>query len=225
MTYKTDVPYYSNSDYIKFMISLTDKQALKNTRATVVNSLYRISVPINESSDIEISQILLMPEKKNKKNLKIHENRIPTEILDYEFVNYINRPIYNEIYNSFSYELRKLFGSWRMYFKQAENFDKKWKECCKLYDEGKLTGIQELKCSTGCPNSMLTDPTTGVIFFYTGPGNDQSKMLEYGINLLNYIPYYHDSGFMEYGFKKDLNDIRYRIPVPKNESSNEELNQ
>lgn len=78
-------------------------------------------------------------------------------------------------------------GKWMMFFKKENDFDQKWLECCKLYDENKLTGIAALMCTTDYVNSNF-DRDTGAIFFLC-ESEDISTLAEYAINLLKYIDY------------------------------------
>lgn len=77
-------------------------------------------------------------------------------------------------------------GKWMMFFKKEVDFDQKWLDCCKLYNENKLFGIVALMCTTDFYNEKH-DRDIGVIFFYC-ESDDILKLAEYGINLLNYIP-------------------------------------
>lgn len=153
--------------------------------------------------------------------IEMDENIQPTEISDYPFLYHKN----TNILKSFTYLPSKLYGKWMMFFDHADDFDKKWKDSCKLYDEGKLCGIRSMKCSTKYINPRASDHTTGVILFYCGPMTDESKMLEYGKNLLDHIPYYTKYGFMFYKSDEQTyqgtratgnrSNSLYRIPVPK----------
>jgi len=110
-------------------------------------------------------------------------------------------------------------------FVTKQELDQMWENCCNLYDEVKLTGITSMKCSTNYKNPRSSNDALGVIIFYCGPASDEGKMLEYGKNLLKYIPYYNNYGIMAYksdiqtfgGTRKtgQIKNHLYKIPVPK----------
>lgn len=57
-------------------------------------------------------------------------------------------------------------GSWMMFFENLEDLDQKWKVCGKLYDEGKLIGIQSLKFSKDYKSVRSDEHGKSVIFFF-----------------------------------------------------------
>ena len=88
-------------------------------------------------------------------------------------------------------------GQWLMFFDSSE-IDKKWERAVSLFHQGKLTGIHALEVSTADSYSWVsrmkenfrnsTEPIH-VIFFYCGPHDRKSLMIEIGMRLLKYFRY------------------------------------
>lgn len=173
-----------------------------------------------QSQDVQSDEANQCTENSSK-NIKI-----PTETYDECWLYHVDYDIAEEYETMDSIEM----GKWMMFIKKSE-LDQVWKTCCNLYDEGKLTGIKCMKCSTNYKNPRSSDDSSGVIIIYCGPASDECKMLEYGKNLLKYIPYYNSYGIMAY--KSDIQTIcgtrktgqtknhLYKIRVPK---TKDELN-
>lgn len=153
--------------------------------------------------------------------VKILKKKKPTETDDECWLYHYNSDISEE-------EFRRMgeieMGKWMMFIKKSE-LDQMWENCCNLYDASKLNGIVSMKCSTNYKNPRSSNDALGVIIFYCGPSSDECKMLEYGKNLLKFIPYYNNYGHMAY--KSDVQTLRgtrktgqtknwlYKLPVPK----------
>uniref|UniRef100_A0A914H1V9 ZZ-type domain-containing protein n=1 Tax=Globodera rostochiensis TaxID=31243 RepID=A0A914H1V9_GLORO len=80
-------------------------------------------------------------------------------------------------------------GKWMMFFDKQRELDRKWDEAKRLYNAGKLEGINSLKVSTACDNPRARDNKMGVIIFYCGPYWDKAKMMCIGHKLLAQMPY------------------------------------
>jgi len=159
------------------------------------------------------------------------ERKKPTETDDECWLHHRNSVIEEAEYSKMD-EME--MGKWMMCIKKSE-LDQMWENCCNLYDAGKLNGIIGMKCSTNYKNSRSSDDALGVIIFYCGPSSDEIKMLEYGKNLLKFIPYYNNYGHMYY--KSDIQTLGgtrktgqtknwlYKIQIPKTQDGTNSFTQ
>lgn len=89
-------------------------------------------------------------------------------------------------------------GKWMMFFRKTE-LDSRWLEACNLFRQGKLTGIYQMKVSTFYKNKRASNKKDGVLIFFCGPASNETLMVEYGKNLLQFIDYKpHFGGNMYY---------------------------
>ncbi|XP_044730495.1 uncharacterized protein LOC123293675 [Chrysoperla carnea] len=121
----------------------------------------------------------------------------PTEIFDVES---IRHPIIETTTESqLKYKEIENGGKWLMFINKSK-LDEVWEKCCKLYDEGQLTGVSNIRSSTNykIPKNRFSNKT-GVIRFYCVPSaNNETEIMEIGKNILKLIPYQSDSGYMTY---------------------------
>lgn len=206
------IPYCSQNGYIAYKSREQTKKLNTPTDNSDNSYLYRIPVPRDGSSNEKLKSNRFFVRSENLEELnnfiEVDEDIKPSAILDYFYLHHQNMNILN-LFPDLRSNSR---GQWNMFFKDAEDFDNKWKDCCKLYQEGKLIGIRSIKCTTGGHKKNHFRSENKIIFI-CGPANDKSKMLEYGKNLLKCIPYCSDSGYMT--FKSKEGNSMYRIPVPK----------
>lgn len=158
----------------------------------------------------------------SRKNI---EKKKPSETNDECWLHHRNSDIAEAEYSRIDEISNEMdIGKWMMFVKKSE-LDQMWENCCNLYDAGKLTGILGMKCSTNYKNPRSSNDALGVIIIYCGPATDELKMLEYGKNLLKYIPYYNNYGHMFYksdeqtlgGTRKtgQTKNWLYKLPIPK----------
>lgn len=124
----------------------------------------------------------------------INSDLKPSEVSNHGWIYCVDEDIYlaNNTDND-----PDLSGKWMMFFKKGEEMDSKWKQACELYRQGKLPGIRSMKVSTCMHDPVRTsDTTNGVICFYCGPADDETRLKTYGRNLLEKISY--NSKFLRY---------------------------
>lgn len=80
-----------------------------------------------------------------------------------------------------------------MLFYPQDKMTEKWTLFCKLRDEGKLGGVQRMKCSTGEPNSRATNQDEGVIILYCCDSTNKDAILATGQHLFPYLNDYKNS--------------------------------
>ncbi|XP_044736225.1 uncharacterized protein LOC123298322 [Chrysoperla carnea] len=121
----------------------------------------------------------------------------PTEIFDVDFIKHSNIDIQSK------YKVGMENGGKWMMFIEKSKLDEVWEKSCKLYDNGQLIGVYDIKCSTNYRDPKIKShaQNKGALRFNCGPANDEKKIMEIGRNILKMIPYRCDSGYMH--FKSD----------------------
>ena len=80
-------------------------------------------------------------------------------------------------------------GKWMLFYPK-DRMEEKWNLFCKLRDEGKLGGVQRMKCSTGLYNPRASSQDDGVIILYCCNSSDKDAILETGKCLIPYLQDY-----------------------------------
>lgn len=93
---------------------------------------------------------------------------------------------YSWVYHGISSVKSNNVGKWMLFYPTSQ-IDKKWLEICSLYDQNKLPGIVDMKCSTSKPNPRSTNDKEQVIILYCNNSNNEEEIIKIGKSLLPYI--------------------------------------
>lgn len=115
-------------------------------------------------------------------------------------------------------------GKW-MQFHHRSQLNMVWGLAKAKYRFGGLEGIHSMKVSTACISPRANNFNDGVIIFYCGPSEDETKMKQIGQKLLEEMPYKTFTGYMTYKSDEQtaagtratgqtINHL-YRLPCPK----------
>ena len=108
-------------------------------------------------------------------------------------------------------------GKWMQFYDHNKIWPH-WKKCQKLYRQGKLSGVSNMKVSTLHPHHSSG---VGVIILYCGPPNNESKVKKIGRNILKETGYTNLSKKMYY--KTDTQTLskgragyhKFELPIPQ----------
>jgi hypothetical protein len=177
---------YSDLDVIEILYEYTDSVP----RSTV--KVERKDTPIIKK--ISESQLLLSSIVKKINNFDEHIKlkfvnieKDPLKVKDVAFIYEINTSIYSK-----SSDID--CGKWMLFYEKKIISDN-WYEIKKLYNQGELSGVKYIKCSTSGENPDATSisKTHGVIMFYCAESSNEKEILKIGETITKKVSNYKTS--------------------------------
>lgn len=115
-------------------------------------------------------------------------------------------------------------GKWMQFHHQSQ-LDMVWEFAKAKYRFGRLEGIHSMKVSTACISSRASYSHDGVIIFYCGPSQDETRIKQIGQKLFEEMPYKTSTGYMNYKSDEQTaagtratgqrQNYLYRLPCPR----------
>jgi hypothetical protein len=116
-------------------------------------------------------------------------------------------------------------GKWMQFYNISE-LDTMWDFAKTEYRAGRLEGIASMKVSTSCEQPRASTSSQGVIIFFCGPSDNEEKMMQFGLKLLEAMPLNTSSRWMSYKSNEQTfagtratgqtKNYLYRLPCAKN---------